>query len=74
MSTKAIREALKVMRESFQEATNSTTVPGEVVAAMAEVEAIEKAAEDWVAVDGQPGPGKMQRLDALLRSIAQETA
>lgn len=68
MSTKALSQVLDDVRQG------ALPHPGEVHAATRELEAIEMAARDWAAVDGQPGPGKMQRLDTLLRSIAKETA
>jgi hypothetical protein len=64
MSTKAIRAALDRVSEERGE--------GIVREAIKELEAIERAAKAWVTVDGQPGPGRMKRLDELLRSIAKE--
>lgn len=49
MSTKAIREALSDARASAVEWGMQNTVAG-IDAAMAEVEAIERAARDWYAV------------------------
>lgn len=67
MSTKAIREVLSLYARhagpgTYGEAIQKTAVE--------EVEAIEKAATAWVEVDGLHSPGRMKRLDDLMRSIA----
>ena len=46
MSTTRIREALKILEESFQEATGTNAVPGEVASALREVEAIEQTCKE----------------------------
>jgi hypothetical protein len=70
MSTKAIREALKVLSDSYQEATGATTVPGEVVAALSEVEAIERLAKDYCGVLKEPIP--VRDVIAMMKSIAKD--
>lgn len=66
MSTKAIREALEDMEQHG-------IGPQSRLAAVAleELEAIEAAARDWCDVDGLLGPGRMARIDDLMRSIAE---
>jgi hypothetical protein len=68
MGTKAIEDALALLDDYGP----NTQAGQSLVSARAELEAIRKAAKEWVGVDGQPGPGHMRRLDDLLRAIAKE--
>lgn len=67
MSTKAIRRALGLVSGHERIPTGD-----ELRAAHVELEAIERAAKDWCETEGQLGPGRMQRLGALLESIAKD--
>lgn len=76
MSTKAlgrliegVRDVAGCARSVMPDMICLHCVAGE---AEVELEAIRKMARDWVEVGGQPGPGRMKRLDELLRAIAEE--
>lgn len=68
MSTKAIEKVVRGVGLASRDAATDEAV----ALALTELANIRRAASEWVAVDGQPGPGKMKRIDALLRAINEE--
>jgi hypothetical protein len=71
MSTKKT-DALIEWARRVADANDDDGYVNTALAAKAEMDAIKRAAKEWVETDGQPGPGRMQRLDTLMRSIAKD--
>ena len=69
MSTKNLRVALAELKRRREDGGMGDGTP---VFAELELEAIEKAAKEWVEVLGELGPGRMRRLNVLMESIAKE--